>query len=1676
MRKKIVCLLISLCFLVPLVPTPVLAAETSSSGASVSGYNTAAENVDGFIAPVDDPDASAIKITTAADLAAMANNMYGSYVLMNDIDMSGYGNWSPIGKTLSNAFHGKFDGQGHTISGLTVSVSFGSGTLLAPYYSVGLFGVCDGAQIKNIALKDVNISISTTSGYRYDNSIIDSAGTIFAGAIAGYINNNAVIYNCNVSGSISAKASGEGYSPSVAGGLVGYSNTSILSYCYNTASVESYNGNAVMAENAYAGGLLGRAESECIIDKSYNSGTVSSRTLDYGDSYAGGLVADTSASSAEVSNSFNEGSVQSLSGNLFSDSAYAGGIAAAFQGTIDKVYNSGTVVAQANDPYGISSTKAYAGGICGDSTADSTISNSAILQSTVSATASGTKYQYRISNSGIKSNNITVSSVTSGSTNDADIINSLDSMKTADVYVSSLGWDFTRIWEMIPGIDFPQLKQVDIFGEEYDHEYVEQHIDFIENGAYENILNNYRWAQIYWSEENNFKSNLGGALYSGVDKLVDLATLNFGALFEDGNPFKVMLADYISDQTVEEAVVQLYKVKVPYELDKKYKSVKSFIENNWKDAWGELSDEDLFWLFHYQDRTSEEWINSGFEEHIKEIVYETRTSGETLENVLGIATETLDTILEEKKHLDNTIDWFNGLITYSGHIAAYVQADEEFKTILEEMCNNLPASNATEIKYKSQLHLAIKSYTQYNDSEHLAARVFANYLADSEISNFEGTIKKAINSTITDWIKGTFSEAAFNKLNKIGWVADKTWKVCEYVTKNGELQECREMLKANAYFEDTMYYTLLSLESRFKTTQTFDNACLFDAAFKFFKETEICSMNTVVTYMDTYQTSWLQAIRNQSNTFMNSAIEEVQINKLFLYNTYCHGTSYSIGGKVITIACPTDVFIYDESGTLVVSVENDVVTYCAEHLLAYTADAVKMITVPTDQNYSIQIDATDDGTMSYSISEYNFKKENVQTTIYSEIAISAGNSFSGTVNSEIETDSETYNLRGTDDTHIDEFEVVTEDTNIPVQSIEIIDPTTILSVDDVVAFDTEIFPGNATIKSVAWSSSDPNVIMVSENGNLTALNEGTAIISAQSIYGGASDSVEVTVISDEHTLFITKHPQGATYALDEQAEALEVEWYEKNDEEITIQWYVADDEVSDGEAINGAVENSYVPKTNNVGIKYYYAEITDSFETRTSKRAAIEVVPERILDSGEVGDGVVWELTESLVLKIGGAGELSTSGTENLPWAQYQQAINTVEISEGITYLGANVLNDMEQLKKLTLPKSIIKIEEGALSGCNALVEIEIPFIGTDREEENTMNAVFGAIFGRVATGGVVQFYAISDNTLSGYRYNIPSTLRIVTVTDARQISFGAFYNCSNITNISINDGVADVGGYAFCNCTSLTAITIPDSVTEISEYALNGCNSLTEVSIPFVGANRDVSGTYDGAFGYIFGRTSSADIDYYIQYSILNDTSLSGYGYAVPTALRSIKVTDATQIPIGAFSNLTDLDSVTLNSEIIDIGAYSFYNCSGITGNMTIPEGVTSIGSCAFYGCSGLSGVTIFKSVTNIGGYAFGYDGDNAKNDGFTIYGYTDTAAETYANANSFKFVNLEPEVVLGDVDGDGVMTLADAIMVHKSTLYLTELTGQALKNADIDANGTVNLRDAILLQWLAVNQKLND
>ena len=109
------------------------------------------------------------KIATAEQLDRIRDDLTGHYTLIDDIDLSGYENWMPIGTFQPRsdapedaevphpdyAFTGTFDGAGHTISNLTISCEAPMGA--------GLFGCASGtesnaASIGHFTLKDVNVS------------------------------------------------------------------------------------------------------------------------------------------------------------------------------------------------------------------------------------------------------------------------------------------------------------------------------------------------------------------------------------------------------------------------------------------------------------------------------------------------------------------------------------------------------------------------------------------------------------------------------------------------------------------------------------------------------------------------------------------------------------------------------------------------------------------------------------------------------------------------------------------------------------------------------------------------------------------------------------------------------------------------------------------------------------------------------------------------------------------------------------------------------------------------------------------------------------------------------------------------------------------------------------------------------------------------------------------------------------------------------------------------------------------------------------------------------------------------------------------------------------------------------------------------------------------------------
>ena len=146
---------------------------------------------------------------------------------------------------------------------------------------------------------------------------------------------------------------------------------------------------------------------------------------------------------------------------------------------------------------------------------------------------------------------------------------------------------------------------------------------------------------------------------------------------------------------------------------------------------------------------------------------------------------------------------------------------------------------------------------------------------------------------------------------------------------------------------------------------------------------------------------------------------------------------------------------------------------------------------------------------------------------------------------------------------------------------------------------------------------------------------------------------------------------------------------------------------------------------------------------------------------------------------------------------------------------------------------------------------------------------------------------------------------------------------------------------------------------------------------------------------------------------------------------------------------------------KVTEIGSYAFRDCSSLTG-ITIPDGVEYIGDSTFSGCSSLTGITIPSSVTSIGDDAF------CGCDKLTIYGEKDSAAESYAKMFGIAFVALGESAhgKVGDTNGDGKVTVADATQIQKHLANILKLEGAELEAADTNGDGKVTVADATQIQ----------
>ena len=95
--------------------------------------------------------------------------------------------------------------------------------------------------------------------------------------------------------------------------------------------------------------------------------------------------------------------------------------------------------------------------------------------------------------------------------------------------------------------------------------------------------------------------------------------------------------------------------------------------------------------------------------------------------------------------------------------------------------------------------------------------------------------------------------------------------------------------------------------------------------------------------------------------------------------------------------------------------------------------------------------------------------------------------------------------------------------------------------------------------------------------------------------------------------------------------------------------------------------------------------------------------------------------------------------------------------------------------------------------------------------------------------------------------------------------------------------------------------------------------------------------------------------------------TGISDMAFSDCSDLTSVTIPESvTTIASGAFQECSALTAITIPLSLTSISSGVFRNCSALTA-ITIPESVTSIGGGAFSGCSGLTSISIPRNVTKI-------------------------------------------------------------------------------------------------------------
>ncbi len=229
-----------------------------------------------------------------------------------------------------------------------------------------------------------------------------------------------------------------------------------------------------------------------------------------------------------------------------------------------------------------------------------------------------------------------------------------------------------------------------------------------------------------------------------------------------------------------------------------------------------------------------------------------------------------------------------------------------------------------------------------------------------------------------------------------------------------------------------------------------------------------------------------------------------------------------------------------------------------------------------------------------------------------------------------------------------------------------------------------------------------------------------------------------------------------------------------------------------------------------------------------SAYAASEIVASgycgAIWSSDMDGKNVTWTIYSDGTMVFSGSGRMDDFNKGDPEWDECDgPAITKVIVEEGITNLGNSVFSNFSKLVEVELPNSLTLINWWAFRECTSLKSITIPsgvteigsespFTGCSSLEEIRVdpdNAAFADVDGVLCNKDQTTLICYPAGKTGSF--SIPATIT--------EIEASAFSGAKHLTEVTIPDSVAAIGGHAFAYCSSLSRVRFQGNAPQFKPY-----------------------------------------------------------------------------------------------------------------------------------------------------------------------------------------------------------------------------------------------------------------